>query len=87
MGTAIDAIVRLDAVTDDAAIAMLANGGERMNGAFETVELARHAVHDDGEGIVVIVSAGFTFGHRREGGLHRPLGVYCRRIAGSLPRA
>src|SRR5512140_1866779 len=53
-------IFALDAVADDPAAAMGANGSERVNGAFERVESVRLAVDLDRKGLVVIISADFA---------------------------
>src|SRR5437763_5170012 len=64
---AIDAPVLLDAVADDAAIAVGARRREGLDGALEAVERVRGASHRDLEGLVVLVSAHLTAsgGHRR----------------------
>lgn len=57
MGTAIDHVVLLDAVPDDATFAMRTRRSELVDRTFEAVEdigLARHAYL---EGFVVLVSA------------------------------
>src|SRR3954469_24817820 len=59
-GAAIKVALGFDTVSDDFAAAMLAFGSERMNGAFKTIEIARGAVFDDLQRLVVIVSANFT---------------------------
>ena len=55
--------IRFNAVSDDPAMAMRANWRERVNRAFEAVERVRHTVHDHLKRLVVVVSAGFAFGH------------------------
>src|SRR6476659_105039 len=63
VGAAVEGVVRFDAVTDDLAAAVLADGRETMNGAFEAVEGMGPARGDDLEGEVVVVPADFTHGH------------------------
>ena len=55
--------MRFQTMAHDANAAMLTCWRQRENRAFETIEDVRDAVHDDFKGFVVIVSAGFTFGH------------------------
>lgn len=47
-------------VADDSAAAVLAFWRERVNGTFETIEVMRDPVHQDLDGLVVIVAANFT---------------------------
>src|SRR5438128_4240416 len=56
--------VRLDTVPDDPALAVLADGRERMDSALETVEHVRLRALDDRERLVVFVAADFAGGHR-----------------------
>ena len=63
MGAAIDPAGGLDAVTENAAIAMRTFWRQRMHGAFETVEHMLAAIFRNGERFVVVVSAGFTLCH------------------------
>ncbi|HWP72756.1 MAG TPA: hypothetical protein VNM36_16690 [Gemmatimonadaceae bacterium] len=44
MRTAVEAAVSLDAVADDAALAVIAGGREHMDGAFEAIEHVAPAV-------------------------------------------
>lgn len=61
-GTAVDPVVGLNTVPDDAAVAVMTSGRERVNGAFKAVEKVRVApVSDDLNRFVVVVSAYFTF--------------------------
>lgn len=53
----------LQSVPDDADTAMSAGRRERMNGALETIEGVRPAVHCDLEGLVIVIAAGFTGSH------------------------
>jgi len=54
--------VRLPAMADDLAAAMVANRGERLNGAFETVEDVGRARGDYLEREGVLVAANFASG-------------------------
>lgn len=40
---------------------MFANRRYRVNGALETIEIARDPVYDDFKGLIVVVPADFTF--------------------------
>src|SRR5262245_44323887 len=53
----------LQAVADDARAAMGAGRRERTDRAFKAVERVGRAVHLDLKRLVVIVAAGFAFGH------------------------
>jgi hypothetical protein len=64
MGTAVKGALGLDAVADDLAIAVLARRGERVDGAFEAIEIVGLSVDRYFERLVVVVSADFTFVHR-----------------------
>jgi hypothetical protein len=55
--------IGFDAVADHSAAAMRASRGQRVNGAFETVEEMPLALHRDFEAFIVIVSADFTLRH------------------------
>ena len=55
--------VLLDAVADDAAFAVGAGRRQQVNGALERVERVLRAVHRDGEGLVVAISADFAGAH------------------------
>src|SRR4051812_46303099 len=63
MGAAIHLAGLLQTVTGDLHAARCAFGRKRVNGAFETVEGMRRAVHHDLEGLVVVVAAGLASGH------------------------
>ena len=60
MAAAVDLAIRLDAVSDDATIAVIAFGRERVNRALETVERVVFTIGDDLEGFVVIIAANFA---------------------------
>ena len=68
MGTAKDLFVRFDSVANDPAVAVTADGGERLDGALEAVKSVRLATEGDGEGFVVNVAAGFAGGSGVHGG-------------------
>jgi hypothetical protein len=53
----------LQSVPDDADTAMSAGRRERMNGALETIEGVRPAVHRDLKRLVIVIAAGFTGSH------------------------
>jgi|1185.fasta_scaffold58544_2 hypothetical protein len=53
----------LQTMSDDADSAMTAGGREHVNGAFETIERMRVAVHRDLKGLVILIAAGFTSRH------------------------
>ena len=57
------AAVRLDAVADNLAVAMFADGSELLNGALKTVEHVTNTARDDLEAEVVIIPTYFTLGH------------------------
>src|SRR5688572_26636646 len=63
MRAAIKGALRLDAVADDFAIAVLAFWGERVNCAFKAVKIVRLPHDGDLQRFVVIVPANFTFVH------------------------
>jgi len=52
-------------VPDNPAAAVRALGRQGMDGALETVENMRFAAHVDFEGIMVIITAYFAYGHHR----------------------
>src|SRR5205823_2776207 len=56
--------VRVDAVADDPATAVLARRRQQVNGAFEAVEDMRLLVDRDREHAAILVSAYFTSSHR-----------------------
>jgi hypothetical protein len=62
-GAAIKRPVRLDAVPDDFAPAVIANRRQRMDRAFEAVENMLPARRDHLEGEIIVVTANFTLGH------------------------
>ena len=57
---------RFHAMANDLASAMLAFGGERMNGALKAIEIMRDAICDNLQRLVVFVSANFTMGHKKK---------------------
>jgi hypothetical protein len=63
MSAAIERALGFNAVTDDFAIAVLAFGSKRVDGAFETVKIMGLTLDSDFQRFVVIVSANFTFVH------------------------
>ena len=60
MSTAIEGAFRLDTVANDFTITMLALWGERVDGAFETIENMRDAAHPYLKALIVYVAAYFT---------------------------
>lgn len=64
VGAAVKRAVRLDAVTENFATAVVAHRREFMNRALETVEHVGDARRDNFKGQIIIVSAHFTFRHR-----------------------
>jgi hypothetical protein len=64
MVTAIQLIPCLDTVTDNRNAALGAAGGQLVNGAFKTIESVGPSVQMDLECAVVVIAAGFAFGHR-----------------------
>ncbi len=69
MGTVCATIVvpaRLDSVPQDLAVAVVALGCERVNGALEAVENMPATREKDLEGLVVVVSADLTDRHRNQ---------------------
>src|SRR5437868_13794934 len=63
VGTAVESIVGLDAVSDDLAPTVVADRGQFVNRALKTVERVTHASRRDLECQVIIVAAHFTFRH------------------------
>jgi hypothetical protein len=63
MRAAVEHSVRLNAVPDDLAPAVLTLRREGVDGTFETIEEMRVTIHDDLDGLVIIVSAYFTLNH------------------------
>lgn len=60
MGTAKHCAAGFMAVADNAAAAVGATRGERMNGALETIEIVRNAVGHDFQRFVILISAYFA---------------------------
>src|SRR2546421_11812419 len=56
---------RFDTMANHFAAAMFAFGSERVDRAFEAIEIMGHAVDDNFERLVVIVFANFTLGHNQ----------------------
>jgi hypothetical protein len=71
--TAEEFAVSLQAVPDDAAVAMAANGGQHMDGTLEAVEDIRLAFVRDLKGLVVLVAAVITLRHEWFAFLDPPL--------------
>lgn len=63
MRTAIKPTAYLDAMSDDAALAMLAYRSDCLYGTFEAVEGVPCAGRDQLKTLVVFVAANFAFGH------------------------
>jgi hypothetical protein len=63
MCAAEEVTIVLNAVTDDAAIAMLASWSHSMYSAFKRIERTGAAGHRDGERFVVGISADIACGH------------------------
>jgi hypothetical protein len=63
MRTAVKVGPHLNAVTDDATIAVLANRREHVDRAFERIERVRLPAEDDVKGMFVAISAVFTGFH------------------------
>jgi hypothetical protein len=63
MGAAINSAVRFDAVTNDAAIAMVATWREQLDRAFEAIEGVGLAGGRDVECFVVVISTNCTVSH------------------------
>jgi hypothetical protein len=64
VGAAVEVTVRLNAVADNLAPAMLAGGGKGMDGALEAVEGTRACPgHTYLESLVVLISADLALGH------------------------
>jgi len=63
VGAAVEGTIRLDAVADDLASAMRADGGKPVNGALETVRGVARAGRNDLEGQIVVVAAHLAPGH------------------------
>jgi hypothetical protein len=50
-------------VADDPTAAVIANGGEGLDGTFEAIESVHFTEHVDLKGFIIIVAAGFAPGH------------------------
>jgi len=72
VGTTVDLLPGLDAVADHFAAAMGALGSKRMNGALEAVIVVDVALHNDLDGLVVIIPADFAFHTHTTGGQPQP---------------
>lgn len=68
MGATVDLLPGLDAVANHFAPAMSALGSKRMNGALEAVIVVDVALHDNFNGLVVIIPADFAFHTHTTGG-------------------
>ncbi len=64
MSAAIQVPTRFNPVADNLAPAMIALGGQRVNGALETIKIAGSAVYNNLYGFVVLVSADFAMIHK-----------------------
>src|SRR5207237_880107 len=82
VGAAVVMTGRLDSVSDDLAMAVLALGGQSMNRALETVEDVTASGERDFEGLVVIVSTDLTDWH-----LQPARAMSTRRYRRNQPRA
>lgn len=60
MRAAIHHAARFNAMADNAALAMAAFRGERVNGALEAVEVMGNSIYEDFERLVVFVAANFA---------------------------
>src|SRR5437867_10694568 len=63
MGAAVKAAAGLDTVADDFAAAMFAFRGQRVNGAFEAIEIVGDARDDHFDWFIVFISTDFTAVH------------------------
>ena len=63
MTTAVDSATRFHAVAYNPAAAMFTLGSERVDRAFEAIEVVRYTIYNDLDWFVVIVSADFTEVH------------------------
>jgi hypothetical protein len=63
MRATIEVVANLDAMTDNPAIAVLADRREHVDRAFEGIESVRLAVEDDVKGTLVGISAVFARFH------------------------
>ena len=64
IGAAIKALIRLDAMPDDLALAVATDRRQLVNRAFKAVERVARARHNDFKRSVVIVAAYFALCHR-----------------------
>jgi len=65
VSAAVEGFRGLDAVADDAASAVIADGCKTMNGALKAVEGVALTGNDDDHGFVVLVAAGFALHERK----------------------
>jgi hypothetical protein len=63
IGAAIERVLGLDAVSDDLATAVSADGGKLLDRALKAVEDMLPARREYLEGHIIIVAANFTFSH------------------------
>jgi hypothetical protein len=63
IGAAVKSALRFDAMTDDLALAMIANGREFMNRALKAIKDVLNARRDNFKRQVVIVAAYLTLSH------------------------
>ena len=64
VGATVKRIVRFDAVPDDLAAAVIADGRELMDRTLEAVKRVSRSLSHDFERQVIIVTANFTLRHR-----------------------
>jgi hypothetical protein len=64
VSAAIEGAVGLDTVADDFTTTVLTDGGEFVDGAFETIKHMPHPRRDDLKRQVVVIAADFTRCHR-----------------------
>ena len=62
VGAAENRAAGLDAVANDFTAAMTAFGREHMNGALEAVEIMRNSVHQNFQGLVILIATTFACG-------------------------
>ena len=63
VSTAIEFLIRLDAVTDDSASTVLTMRCQPLDGTFEAIECEPLVIHDYIEGQVILVPTNFTASH------------------------
>jgi hypothetical protein len=63
MGTTEEVTIDLDAVSDDSALAVLANRGHRLDSTLEAVENMMRVGSYDLKAFVVLIATNFTRGH------------------------